>query len=52
MKTKCEVPQAVKQFTKEVSTPDATIFDTTREQNSQDMSKLLDEICTILRIID
>ena len=52
IKAKIEVLQAVKQLMKSFGALDDIISDTAREQKYQDMSKLLNEIGTTLRIIE
>ena len=37
MKSKAEVPQALKQFTKEIGAPEAFVLDSSREQTSREV---------------
>ena len=48
MKSKREVLQAVKQFTKEIGAPEALICDAAREQKSDEVKKFCNEIRTTL----
>ena len=48
MKKKSEVLQAIKQFGKEISAPDALISDATSEQTSQSVRKFCSKIGTMM----
>ena len=52
MRTKSEVPDAVKQFSKEVSTPDAIICDASVEQASTCLKKFLCDTGNQLRVLE
>jgi hypothetical protein len=52
MKSKSEVLQAVKEFTKEIGAPDAIIADPSGEQTSMALRKFCNEIGTTLRAIE
>jgi hypothetical protein len=52
MTSKMEVPQAVKEFAKEIGAPDAIICDAAREQKSKPLRKFLGEIGTTLRVLE
>ena len=52
MKTKKEVPQAVKQFAKEISAPDAIICDAAREKTSGYPREFCHKIGTTLRLLE
>ena len=51
MKTKKEVPQAVKQFAKEIGAPDAIICDAAGEQTSGALRAFCHKIGTTLRLV-
>ena len=52
MKSKSEVPQAVKQFAKEVGAPEAFVCDPSGEQTSNVMKQLTSAMGTTLRLIE
>ena len=52
MKTKKEVPQAVKQFAKEIGTPDAIICDGAGEQTSGAHCEFCHKISSTLRVLE
>ena len=52
MKSKSEELQAVKQFAKEMGTPEAIISDPSGEQTSNDLKKFCGEIGTTLRALE
>ena len=52
MKSKAEVPQAVKAFAKEIGAPDAIICDGAGEQTSHALEAFLSEIDTSLRVLE
>ena len=52
MKHKSEVLAAIKQFAKEVGTPDAIVSDMAKEQVSQDVSNFCNTIGTTLRALE
>ena len=52
MRTKSQVPQALKQFAKEIGAPDAIICDMSGEQTSQEVRKFLSDIGTTLRALE
>eukprot|EP00957_Ditylum_brightwellii_P066192 5022900-Ditylum_brightwellii.AAC.1 len=52
MKSKSKVEQAVKQFAKEVGTPDAIVCNAAGEQTSKSLKRVLSEIGTMLRLLE
>lgn len=52
MKSKGEVPMAVKAFAKAVGAPDAIVCDAAREQTSQDLRSFCQKIGTTLRVLE
>ena len=52
MRSKSEVLQAVKQFTKEIGAPDAIVADPSKEQTSLPLRKFCSEIGTTLRALE
>ena len=52
MKSKSEVPQALKQFAKEIGAPDAIICDAAREQTSKEVRQFCHKIGTSLRVLE
>ena len=52
MKSKKEVPQAVKQFAKQIGAPDAIICDTAGEQTSGALRELCHKIGTTLWVLE
>lgn len=52
MRAKSDVMQAVKQFAKEVGAPDAIICDAAREQIKLELRKFLNEIGTVMRVLE
>ena len=52
MKSKIEVPQAVKQFAKEIGAPYAIIFDAAGEQASGSLREFFHKIGTTLRVLE
>ena len=52
MKSKREIPQALKQFAKAVGAPDALICDFSGEQNSDEVRRFLSDIGTTLRALE
>ena len=52
MKKRKEVPQAVKQFAKEIGAPEALIADGAAEQKSQEVKQFCADIGTTLRVLE
>ena len=52
MKPKKEVPQAVKQFAKEIGAPDAIICDSAGEQTSGTLREICHKIGTTLQVLE
>ena len=52
MKSKQNIPQALKQFAKAVGAPEAIICDFSGEQNSEEVRKFLSDIGTTLRALE
>ena len=52
MKSKGEVPQALKQFAKEIGAPDAFICDHSGEQTSKEVRQFCHKIGTTLRVLE
>mmetsp|Transcript_26699 Transcript_26699/g.37842 ORF Transcript_26699/g.37842 Transcript_26699/m.37842 type:complete len:775 (+) Transcript_26699:4067-6391(+) len=52
MKSKRDIPKALKQFAKEVGAPDAIICDFSGEQNSDEVRKFMSDIGTTLRALE
>ena len=52
MKSKAEVPQAMKQFAKEIGAPEAFALDGSGEQTSQEVKQFCNNIGTALRVLE
>ena len=52
MKLRSDVLQAVKQFAKEIGTPEAIIADSLKEQKLKELRQLLTEIGSTLRLLE
>ena len=52
MKSKSEVLQALKQFSKEIRAPDAIVSDAEGEQTSKALRKYCSDICTTLQYLE
>ena len=52
MKSKGDVPLALKVFTKEIGAPDAIICDAAGEQTSHELKRFCQQIGTTLRVLE
>ena len=52
MRSKKEVPQAIKAFAKELGAPDAIVCDAAREQTSHELRSFCNKIGTTLRVLE
>ena len=52
MKSKGQVPQAMKQLTKEIGVPEAFVLDASGEKTSQEMKHFCNNIGAALRVVE
>ena len=52
MKSKSLVPQALKQFAKDIGAPEEFVLDSSGEQTSQEVKQFCNNIGTALRVLE